>query len=60
MAPLVDANLIDEYIIAVIPRILGAGVPLFSAIHEEVLLTQTNAYTKNGLTYLCYEKKVEA
>ncbi|WP_302373524.1 dihydrofolate reductase family protein [Enterococcus asini] len=57
--PLISANLIDEYIIAVIPRILGAGVPLFRNVQWEVLLTQTDAYTKNGLTYLCYKKKAD-
>lgn len=59
VAPLIEANLIDEYIIAVIPRILGSGVPLFQPGEREILLTQTNSYAKNGLTYLCYEKKRE-
>lgn len=57
VTPLLEANLIDEYIVAVIPRILGSGVPLFQPGEREILLTQTAVYAKNGLAYLCYEKK---
>lgn len=54
VAPLIEANLIDEYVIAVIPRILGSGVPLFQPGEREILLTQTDSYAKNGLTYLWF------
>ncbi|MCO6183677.1 dihydrofolate reductase family protein [Leuconostoc fallax] len=55
--PLVEHNLIDEYIIAVIPQILGEGIPLFGKINQEVALTHKQSYVKNGMTYLNYEKK---
>lgn len=54
--PLVKQNLIDEYIIAVIPKILGKGIPLFGKLNNEIALTHKKSYVKNGMTYLNYEK----
>lgn len=54
--PLVNNNLIDEYIIAVIPTILGSGIPLFDKIDSEKPLKHINSYVKNQITYLTFKK----
>ena len=49
-------GLITSYMIAVIPIVLGSGIPLFasSSRQDELRLTHTNAY-KSGIVQLCYE-----
>lgn len=55
--PLVKENLIDEYIIAVVPTILGSGIPLFGDIDKEIPLKHIKSYTKNQLTYMIFENE---
>lgn len=52
-----DAGLIDEYIITVIPHILGAGIELFPDIQREqkMELYKHRVYN-NGLAMLYYRK----
>ncbi|MGE5810228.1 MAG: dihydrofolate reductase family protein [Ignavibacteria bacterium] len=54
----VNSNLIDEYLLAVHPVILGAGKPLFTDIKEQknLELTDTKIYP-NGLVILQYVPK---
>lgn len=58
IAPLVNANLIDSYIIAVLPTILGGGIPLFNEQTQERKLVLKSAKQINDIAYLKYEKKV--
>lgn len=53
-----DAGLIDEYIVTLIPIILGEGVELFPAIHREQALTlvKQKAYA-SGCVMLYFEPK---
>lgn len=52
-----DAGLIDEYIITIVPHILGKGIELFPGITKEskLKLTQHKTYD-NGLIILYYNK----
>lgn len=52
-----DAGLIDEYIVALIPVILGEGIEMFPAIKKQVnlKLTKSKSY-ENGLVMLYLEK----
>lgn len=51
-----DHQLIDEFRIAVIPTILGKGIPLFNQTHMNVLtLIETHMY--NGIVELVYKKR---
>jgi dihydrofolate reductase len=54
-------GLISEYIVSVIPVILGAGIPLFSSgmAHEALKLVETNAYP-SGIVQLRYVRRVDA
>lgn len=51
---LVQANLIDEYYISVIPTILGGGIRLFGTSPEEIRLKLIRTQTYNGITELVY------
>lgn len=53
---LIDANLIDELVVTVIPVILGKGAPLFagSAFRHGLTLRQAQAYD-DGLVQLRYD-----
>lgn len=55
-----DAGLIDEYIIAFIPLILGEGIELFPGItrQENLHLARHNVY-KNGVTLMYLEKSTK-
>ncbi|MGX7013593.1 dihydrofolate reductase family protein [Vagococcus silagei] len=57
VAPLVAANLIDEYQLAIVPVILGEGIPLFKAQEKTIFLKKEKVYTKNNLSYLTFVKK---
>ncbi|MBP2099359.1 dihydrofolate reductase family protein [Enterococcus rivorum] len=57
VAPLVEANLIDTYIIATLPIVLGKGIPLFPAFKGPVQLKIDQVYEKNGMVYTTYSKK---
>lgn len=47
--PLVNENMIDEYILAVVPIIIGKGIPLFHQIKHETKLKVVRSYTKKRL-----------
>lgn len=53
-----NAGLIDEYIIAIIPIVLGEGVPLFPNVKwEQKLKLGYNKVYKNGVVLLYYKKE---
>ncbi|MGL4644424.1 MAG: dihydrofolate reductase family protein [Vagococcus fluvialis] len=54
--PLVEENLIDEYQLAIIPTLLGEGIPLFSDIKGNLKLTATQAKVVNNIVYHTYVK----
>ena len=56
ISPLINHNLIDEYVITTIPTILGSGIPLFQSIEHSVSLKSVDAYCKNGMVTSLYTK----
>lgn len=54
---LVNANLIDEYYISVIPTILGSGIRLFGTLQEEIPLKLCKTQSYNGITDLVYIRR---
>lgn len=56
ISPLVEADLIDTYIIATIPTLLGQGIPLFPEFVGPVELKVKEVYVKNGMVYTTYSK----
>lgn len=53
--PLIEKNLITDYYIAVMPKILGKGIPLFQEMNmEHLTLHLENTYTRNDIVYLHY------
>lgn len=54
ITPLVEANLIDEYIITIVPLLLGSGIPLFGNQPNTVNLKLQDVYKINGFAYLTY------
>ena len=57
VAPLVAANLIDEYQLTTIPCLLGQGIPLFQLQGEPLFLTTTAVSEINGLVTITFRKK---
>ncbi|PWG00401.1 dihydrofolate reductase family protein [Levilactobacillus bambusae] len=57
ITPLVNAGLIDRYQIAVVPVILGDGIPLFSLGIQPTTLNLVDAFKINEIAYLTYQKK---
>lgn len=55
--PLVKAELIDEYDIAIIPTILGSGIRLWGETEKEVKLKLMRSQTCNGITELVYARR---
>lgn len=53
--PLIEKNAIDEYQLAIIPTILGGGIPLFTT-KETLKLTATDAKVVNNIVYHTYKK----
>jgi dihydrofolate reductase len=55
---LMKQNLIDKYVISVIPVLLGSGISLFKSGRPEqkIKLTRSVAF-KSGLVQLCYERE---
>ncbi len=49
-----DHDLIDRYIITVIPIILGDGIPLFSAVRRSIRLKLADTADAGGLVTLTY------
>lgn len=56
---LIEKNLIDRYHITVIPTLLGGGIRLFEASHEELKLKLISTQSYNGMTDLIYERRIE-
>ncbi|GEK29869.1 MAG: dihydrofolate reductase family protein [Kurthia sp.] len=54
---LVEANLIDEYQITLIPIILGKGIPLFNEMEEPVKLKASSSNCKNGMITTIYKRQ---
>ena len=56
--PIPDAGLISEYMIAVVPVILGDGIPLFASAptQDSLTLVKTTPY-QNGIVMLTYRSK---
>lgn len=52
--PLLKAGMIDEYIIGIIPIILGDGIPLFLHGNPEIPLHLTHTYVEDGIVVLRY------
>ncbi len=52
----IEKNLVDEYIITIIPVIHGAGIPLFLGGHEPLDLELVSTKQKNNLIELTYIK----
>lgn len=52
--PLLQAGLVDEYIIGVIPIILGSGIPLFLPNGPTIPLQLTHFYVEDGIVVLRY------
>jgi len=60
IAPLVEANLIDTYILTTIPTILGKGIRLFNELNGPVSLQVEHVYEKNDLVYTTYSTKAHS
>lgn len=54
---LAHEDLIDRYILTVIPTLLGGGIPLFSGEHREFPLTLLHTQTCNGMVELTYVRR---
>ena len=54
---LIKDELIDEYYLSVIPTILGAGIPLFGTIPDEIKLELVHTQTYNGIVELIYTRR---
>lgn len=60
ISPFVNRNMVDRYIIAVHPIILGQGIELFTGIENRIELTTEQVKTyDSGLVHLFLEKKEE-
>lgn len=55
--PLLEHDLIDEYQIAIIPVLLGEGIPLFRTFSRKINLSLVKHHVKNDMTYLTYARK---
>lgn len=53
----VNADLIDEYTITVIPTLLGSGVRLFERAEHEIKLKLLHTRSYNGMTDLVYTRR---
>lgn len=56
ITPLIIANLIDEYQLATIPVILGAGIPLFDKFSQPLILKPKSTELVNNIIYRTYIK----
>lgn len=57
VSQLMREDLIDQYIINVIPTILGGGIRLFDTLEREIKLRLVNTRSYNGITDLVYERR---
>jgi dihydrofolate reductase len=53
----IKADVIDEYIIGIIPVILGSGIPLFLGEHDSRRLTLKAYYMQEGIAILQYMRR---
>lgn len=53
----IKANIIDEYIVGIIPTILGKGRPLFLHNNPKIDLTLQDCIVDKGITILKYSKR---
>lgn len=53
----VKQNLIDKYIVTIIPTILGDGIPLFIGENPEIKLKLIETKTTNGMVELIYIRR---
>lgn len=53
----VQADLIDEYYISVIPTILGSGIRLFGTTSDEIKLKLISTQAYNGIVELIYTRR---
>lgn len=53
----IKADIVDEYIIGIIPIILGKGIPLFLGDNPTIKLRLKEQYTEDGVVILRYEKR---
>lgn len=57
LKPLIENNLIDEYILGIIPTILGKGRKLFVGHNEEIKLHLETYHLEDGTFILHYTKR---
>ena len=57
---LVQADVIDQYFINVMPTILGCGIRLFDGLEKERKLKLIKTKSYNGITDLVYERRTNA
>ncbi len=55
--PFIKADIIDEYIIGVIPTVLGGGIKLFMGDNNAINLHLKDFSTENGVVMLSYTKR---
>lgn len=55
--PLIEAGMIDEYIIAIIPVLLGKGIRLFTPQATQTNLKLVETYSRNQCVYVKYIKQ---
>lgn len=53
----IKADVVDEYIIGIIPIILGKGIPMFLKENPAIKLTLKEQYIEEGVVILRYEKR---
>lgn len=53
----IKQNLVDKYIITIIPTILGEGIPLFLGENPEIQLKLIGTKTNDGMVELMYMKR---
>lgn len=54
---LIQANLIDEYYLSIIPTILGKGIRLFDETDVAIPLKLVHSQSYNGITELVYQRR---
>lgn len=54
---LLQNDMIDEYIITIIPTILGKGISLFSTLQDEMKLEVKDVQERNGIVQINYQRK---
>ena len=57
--PFIKNNLVDEYVIGIIPTILGNGRTLFKDNHEQIDLHLDRVTVADGITMLVYSRRLK-